>query len=125
MKTSKIFFPSVLSFLVVCATFFNAFADDNPKKNTLKNKEKQVRETLAYSQEELNFIAEMDAYYTKKYSNPLNLVQSKIEKVIVSNAQGTIIQELDVPDHKIHEASLPAKAEKLMVKGNTAYYVVL
>ncbi len=119
MKTSKIFFASVLSFLLMSATFFNAVAADNPKKDSLKNDEKQRKEKVAYSQEEVSFIAEMDAYYAKKYGNPMNLVQHKIEKIIVSNVAGTIIQELD----STSQEKIATGAEKLMVKGNTAYYI--
>lgn len=124
MKTSKIVLVSIISFFMLGMTSFTAFADDNPKKNAKKEASKQT-EKVAYSQEETKFIAEMNAYYAHKYSNPLSLIQSKVEKVIVVDLTGKIIQEVSVPDHKEHEAKLPIGAEKLMVKGNTAYYLVL
>jgi hypothetical protein len=119
MRTSKIILMSIISFFVFSMT---SFANDNPKKNA--QKKKQVEKT-AYTQEEVKFIAEMNAYYARKYSNPLNLIQSKVEKVIVVDLAGKILQEVSVPDHKEHDAQLPIGAEKLMVKGNTAYYLVL
>lgn len=123
MRTSKNSLIAVLSFVFVSLTFFNAFADDNPKKASSK---KEITKQIAgYSQDETKFIAEMDAYFAKKYSNPLNLVQSKVEKVLVLDVVGNIIQELSVTDHKEHEAILPVGAEKLMMKGNTAYYLLL
>jgi hypothetical protein len=124
MRTSKIVLITIISFFVLSMTSFTAFADDNPKKNPKKEAGKQT-EKIAYSQEETKFIAEMDAYYTHKYSNPLNLIQSKVEKVIVVDLTGKVLQEVSVPDHKEHESTLPVGAEKLMVKGNTAYYLLL
>lgn len=124
MRTSKILLVSIISFFVLGMTSFTAFADDNPKKNSKKGISKQV-EKFTYTQEETMFITEMNAYYDHKYSNPLSLIQSKVEKVIVVDLAGRIIQEVSVPDHKEHEAKLPIGAEKLMVKGNTAYYLVL
>ncbi len=122
MRTSKIILMSIISLFMLGTTSFTAFADDNPKKNAQKNK--QVEKT-AYTQEEVKFIAEMNAYYAHKYSNPLNLIQSKVEKVIVLDLAGKVLQEVIVPDHKEHEAQLPIGAEKLMVKGNTAYYLII
>jgi hypothetical protein len=125
MKTSKIVVASILSVLLVGSSFISSFATDNPKKDSLKKEEKKQETKATYSQEEVKFIAEMDSYYAKKYSNPLNVVQSKVEKVIVVNLAGNVVQELSVTDHQEHESKLPAGAEKLMVKGNTAYYIVL
>jgi len=125
MRTSKNSLIAVLSFVFVSLTFFNAFADDNPKKDSLKKEATKQVASVNYSQDEKKFIAEMDAYFAHKYSNPMNLLQSKVEKVIVVNLAGNIIQELSVPDRKEHEATLPVGVEKLMVRGNTAYYLLL
>lgn len=127
MKASKIFI-ALFTVLFISATFFNAQAEDDPsskKKNATKAESKKQPTKATYSQEEELFIAEMDEYFAKKYSNPLNIVQSKVEKVIVVNENGQIVQELSTPDHKEHEAKLPVSATKLMVQGTTAYYVVL
>ncbi|TAH21992.1 MAG: hypothetical protein EAZ08_02345 [Cytophagales bacterium] len=125
MRTSKNSLIAVLSFVFVSFTFFNAFADDNPKKDSLKKETSKQVASTSYSQDETKFITEMDAYFAQKYSNPLNLVQSKVEKVIVVDLGGKVIQELNVTDHKEHEAILPVGAEKLTIKGNTAYYLLL
>jgi hypothetical protein len=127
MKTSKIVI-ALFTALFLSATSFNAQAEDDPssKKKTTTQKESKKQPTkVAYSQEEETFIAEMEQYFAKKYSNPLSVLESKVEKVIVVNAEGQIIQELDTPDHKEHEAKLPVGATKLMLRGKTAYYIVL
>lgn len=123
MKASKIITTSILSFFLVGITFFNAFATDIPKKESFKDEKKQGS-TLAYSQEEVKFIAEMDAYYVKKYSNPMEKIQIKTEKIIVVDALGNTLKQISVTDHQEHDALLPIGAEKLMVKGNTAYYIL-
>ncbi|MCU0390863.1 MAG: hypothetical protein MUE81_07075 [Thermoflexibacter sp.] len=130
MRTSKFFTISLLSLFFLSITIFTVSAEDNPKKDTLKKssttkEEKKADAKVIFSQDEEKFMTEMDAYFMKKYSNPINVIQSKIEKVIVVNAEGKVIQEMEVTDHKEHEAKLPIGAEKLMVRGNTAYYFIM
>jgi biopolymer transport protein ExbD len=127
MKTSKIIF-ALFTVFFFGATLFNAQAEDDPsskKKSSTKKESKKQPTKIAYTQAEETFIAEIDEYFVKKYSNPLHVFESKLEKVIVVDANGKVVQELSVPDHKEHEAQLPVGASKLMVRGNTAYYMVL
>ena len=127
MKTSKIIF-ALFTVLFFGATLFNAQAEDDPsskKKNNTQKESKKQSSKIAYSAAEEAFIAEIDEYFTKKYSNPLHVFESKVEKVIVVNEAGQTVKELSVPDHKEHDAQLPVGATKLMVRGNTAYYIVL
>lgn len=123
MKASKVITTSILSLLLVGMTFISAFATDIPKKDSSKEENKQPQ-TTTYSQEEVKFIADMNAYYAKKYANPLSIVESKTEKIIVVDALGNTIKELSITDHKEHESLLPNGAEKLMVRGSVAYYIV-
>lgn len=123
MKTSKIIIAS-LFFSVF--TVFTALAEENPKNKKAENTCCTTKETKSsLSQAESKFIEEMEEYFTKKYSNPLNVLQNKIEQIVVVKASGNTIQEVNVTKNEENGTALPANADKLMVKGNTAYYIIL
>ena len=105
----------------------NTFPSDTLARNsrvTKVSKEVAKKPEATLSAEEISFQEEMIAYHTKKYSNPMKIVQSKLEKVVVVDMDGKVIFEEELTDHKVHETHLPVGANKLMVHSNTAYYIV-
>ncbi|GAB4184087.1 MAG: hypothetical protein OHK0057_13110 [Thermoflexibacter sp.] len=123
MKTSKIIIASLFFFAF---TVFSASAEENPKNKKAENTCCTTQDTKsALSQAESKFIEEMEEYFAKKYSNPLNVLKNKVEQIVVVRANGNTIQEVNVAKNEQGEFTLPANAEKLMVKGNTAYYLIL
>ncbi len=123
MKTSKIIIAS-LFFLTF--TVFTALAEENPKTQKAENTCCTTKDAKsALSQTESKFIEEMEEYFTKKYSNPLNVLQNKIERIVVVRSNGDIIKDFSIANNKQEKSVLPADTEKLMVLGNTAYYISL
>jgi hypothetical protein len=126
MKKSIVLF--VMFALVLSNNLFaNNFPSDTLARNSRVSKvSKEItrQPEAALSAAEIAFQEEIIAYYNKKYSNPLKIAQPKLEKVIVVDAEGKVVFEEMLADHKVHEAHLPVGAAKLMVHGNTAYYVV-
>ncbi len=123
MKTSKIIIAS-LFFLTF--TVFTALAEENPKTKKAKNTcciTKDAKSSL--SQTEAKFIAEIEEYFAKKYSNPLNILENKVERIIVVNTDGDVIKDFNIFESKQNISALPANTEKLMVRGGTAYYITL
>ncbi|SFF59878.1 hypothetical protein [Thermoflexibacter ruber] len=122
----------VLSVIFAMILVNNLFANgldtlvksDKPKKPTpIKEVKKKPEATL--SKAEIDFIEEIDEFYSQKYENPLKVLESKIEKVVVVNAEGQIILETKVSDGKVRTSDLPVGAEKLMTRGNTEYYFII
>jgi hypothetical protein len=95
---------------------------DKPKKPSSEIK-KNPETTL--SKVEMAFIEEIDEFYHQKYENPLKVLESKIEKVVVFNAEGQIVSEIILSDGKVRTSDLPVGAEKLMTRGNTEYYLII
>jgi ABC-type transporter MlaC component len=123
MRTSKIIIASLFFFAF---TVFAASAEENPKNKKAENTCCTTKDTKSsLSQAEAKFIEEMEEYFTKKYSNPLNVLQNKAGQIVVVRANGNTIQEVNLAKNEQGAFTLPANAEKLMVKGNTAYYIIL
>ena len=127
MKKSIVLFV-MFAFVFANNLFATPFTSDTLARNGRVNKiSKEIakKPEAILSAEEIEFQKEITAYYEKKYSNPLKRLESKLEKVVVVDAEGKIILEKDLADHKVHEATLPVGAALLMTHGNTAYYMVI
>lgn len=125
----KSIFLSVIFAMILASNLFANGLDtlvksDKPKKPTATKEVKKKPET-ALSKAELDFIEEIDEFYAQKYENPLKVLESKIEKVIVVNAEGQIVLESKVAEGKVRISDLPTGAEKLMTRGNTEYYLII
>ncbi|GAB4112442.1 MAG: hypothetical protein Fur004_24640 [Thermoflexibacter sp.] len=88
-------------------------------------KEVKKKPEATFSKAEIDFIEGIDEFYSQKYENPLKVLESKIEKVVVVNAEGQIILETKVANGKVHTSDLPVGAERLMTRGNTEYYFII
>lgn len=122
----------VLSVIFAMILVNNLFANgldtlvksDKPKKPTAI-KEVKKKPEAALSKAEIDFIEEIDEFYSQKYENPLKVLESKIEKVVVVNAEGHIVLETNISNGKVRTSDLPVGAEKLMTRGNTEYYFII
>ncbi len=120
----------VLSVILALILANNLFANsldtlaksDKPKKPTTIVEKKPA---TILSKAEMAFIEEIDEFYHQKYENPLKVLESKIEKVVVIDAEGQIVLETTLSDGKVRASDLPVGAEKLMTRGNTEYYLII
>lgn len=119
----------IVMFAIVLASnlYANNLMSDTLARNSRVNSVSKMMEkkpVAVLSAEEIAFNNEMEAYFDAKYSNPFKVMESKLEKLVIVDAAGKTVSETTLSDHKVHEAQLPAGAEMLMTRGNTAYYII-
>jgi uncharacterized protein YnzC (UPF0291/DUF896 family) len=130
MKKSIVLFV-IFTIIFAQNSFANLLSSDTLARNRRVGKVSQISKEIVkkpeamLSAEEKAFQEEITAYYNKKYSNPLQKLESKLEKVIVVDAEGNTVLEKELTDHKVHDATLPVGAVLLMTRGNIVYYMVI
>jgi hypothetical protein len=107
----------ILVLVVIFSSIIFSAKADNGKKG---NKEKQKEETkVTFSAEETVFFDEVSKEVETKASKAISsILHPKVEIFKVIDATGKVILE------KADLNELPVNAEKLMIHGKTAFYIV-